>query len=308
MRRRSSTTRWKFALVWLRLGSGLVERARSAGAIGYHPNYQTTAHAIIQRAAGEAGSVETGVMLAYIPAGTEYRDLLAVPSNDRLAAVTVYQPLAPAPSSEVVLPRRYRAVLRTIYERSGLRREAIESSPGHVVMSSQLETDFDSKRSLLSVDVQRIGADISPRVGELERAHVGDVTHVDLLMTDPALEPAVEELRACGFFFCALLPEYAGSDVLRLQRLRVGNWRLSLAAATQNARRLVTTIGMVSLRYRLTREPITPSELWRNDCARTNPLSTKNSDTAKSPAVSSTKGLPASAASHGNRRSCGAPV
>jgi len=205
------------------LGIELVERARSTGAVGYHHS-QTTAHAIIQRATGEAGSVETGVMLAYIPAGTEYRELIAAPSNDRLAAVTVYQPLAYAPPRQVVVPRRYAPALQKIYERAGLRREGVDPGAGEIVSTSELETDFDSKRALLRVGVHRIGIDVSGCVGDLERAHPADVTQVDLLLTDPAIEQAVEDLRARGFFLCALLPEYAGSDVLRLQRPRAGNW------------------------------------------------------------------------------------
>jgi hypothetical protein len=220
-----------------RLGMGLVDLARSAGAVGYH-HYQTTAHAIIQRAAGDAGGVETGVMLAYIPADTEYRDLVATSPKGRLAAVTVYQTLGTAPPREVVLPRRYGPVLREIYARAGLERKEIAPAPARASSSAKLSTDFDPQRALLRIDVAHAGDDLCARVDELERAYASEVTHVDLLLSDPAVENAVETLRAQGFFFCALLPEYAASDVLRLQRLRTGVW-VAPQLVTADARKLL---------------------------------------------------------------------
>lgn len=206
-----------------RLGSALVEVTRSRGAVGYQ-HYQTTAHAIIQRAAGETGAVETGVMLAYIPAGTEYRDLLAAAPQGRLAAVSVYQALGPAPAREVALPRRYRAMLREIYARAGLPRREIDPCSEEMPRHAKVETDFDPERALLRIDVEHAGADLLALVGELERAYPSDVTHVDLSLADPAAERAVDDLRGAGFFFCSLLPEYAASDVLRLQRLATASW------------------------------------------------------------------------------------
>ena len=206
-----------------RLGGALVELARGTGAIGYH-HYQTTAHAIIQRAAGATSAVETGVMLAYIPAGTEYRDLLTNAPQGRLAAVTVYQALGSAPRREVVLPQRYAALLREIYASAGLERVELAPLSRHAHASAMLTMDFDRQRALLRVDVERAGIDLCARVCELERASPGDVTQVDLRLTDLAIEHAVDELRTHGFFFCALLPEYATGDVLRLQRLRTEAW------------------------------------------------------------------------------------
>jgi serine/threonine-protein kinase RsbW len=206
-----------------RLGVGLVDLARSAGAVGYH-HYQTTAHAIIQRTAGQAGSVETGVMLAYIPAATEYRDLVAASPAGRLAAVTVYQALGRAPARDVLVPGRYASLLCDLYARAGIERDAIDAGSAIVASSARIATDFDAQRSLLRIHVERIGVDLRDHVDALERAHPSDVTQVDLLLSDRAVDRGVEDLRARGFFFCALLPAYAASDVLRLQRLRTASW------------------------------------------------------------------------------------
>lgn len=206
-----------------RLGAGLVELARAAGAVGYH-HYQTTAHAIIQRAAAEAGGAETGIMLAYIPAATEYRDLVSPSPAGRLAAVTVYQALAVAPVRDVVLPRRYDALLRDIYDAAGLERHGISSHRESVSSSTHTTTDFDAQRSLLRIHVDHIGTDLGAQVTAIEREHPSDVTHVDLVLSDRSVSRGVEDLHARGFFFCSLLPEYAASDVLRLQRLHTASW------------------------------------------------------------------------------------
>jgi GNAT superfamily N-acetyltransferase len=206
-----------------RLGAGLVELARAAGAVGYH-HYQTTAHEIIQRAAAEAGGTETGIMLAYIPAATEYRDLVSPSLTDRLAAVTAYQALAVAPVRDVALPRRYGALLREIYSAAGIPRREIPSSLESVSASANVASDFDAQRSLLRIHVERVGADLCAQVDAIEREHPSDITHVDLVLSDPSVARKVEALHARGFFFCALLPEYAASDVLRLQRLHTVSW------------------------------------------------------------------------------------
>lgn len=222
------------------LGGRLVELARSVGAVGYH-HVQTTAHEIIQRAAGEVGGVETGVMLAYIPAGTEYRDLVAGAPQGRLAAVTVYQALVPAPPRDVAVPRRYAALLRTIYARARLERRSIESRYDDRGTVTALAAEAEPRRALLRIDVEKVGADVGARVDSLERTHANDVTHVDLPLSDPAVEDAVESLRAKGFFFCALLPEYAPGDVLRLQRLRTASWVRPKLVVSQ-ARELLATV------------------------------------------------------------------
>jgi hypothetical protein len=163
-------------------------------------------------------------MLAYIPASTEYRDLVSPSPTDRLAAVTAYQALGVATVRNVVLPRRYGALLREIYNATGIRRHEIPTRRESVSSSAYVTRDFDAQRSLLRIHVEDIGTDLGAQVNAIEREHPCDVTHVDLVLSDHSVSGAVEDLHAQGFFFCALLPEYAASDVLRLQRLHTASW------------------------------------------------------------------------------------
>jgi len=201
-----------------RLGAALFEACRVGGYIGFH-HYPTTAHAIMQKLAVQAGGIETGVMLDYIPAGTDYRDLGGTSEHGRRAVVTVYQPLAPAPARSVFLPRRHEAMLREIYGRAGLERIACTAAERLPSSCTRVRSHVDARRGLLRIEVESAGADLCARVDEIADAHAAAVTHVDVLLSDPAATRAVETLHARGFVFCALLPEFASSDVLRLQRL-----------------------------------------------------------------------------------------
>jgi predicted GNAT family acetyltransferase len=201
-----------------RLGAALFGACRDGGAIGF-PHYPTTAHPIMQKLAVQGGGVETGLMLAYIPADTDYRDLGGTSASGRLAVVVVYQPLAAAPAREVFLPPRFASLLGTLYARAGLARTARTPGATFVASATRLRSTFDPARGLLHVDVERGGADAGERIREATAGAAAVITHVDLPLSDPATPAVVEALRADGFFFCALLPEFAASDVLRLQRL-----------------------------------------------------------------------------------------
>jgi GNAT superfamily N-acetyltransferase len=204
-----------------RLGAALFEACRVGGYVGFH-HYPTTAHAIMQKLAVQAGGVETGVMLSYSPAGTDYRDLGGKSDQGRLAVVVVYQPLAPAPARDVFLPARYEAMLCEIYGRAGLERGVSAPAGAIAGASTRLRSRLDARRGLLRIEVESAGSDLEAFVDGLLREQLAEVAQVDLRLSDPGVGAAVEVLRELGFFFCAILPEFAASDdVLRLQRVAV---------------------------------------------------------------------------------------
>jgi len=202
-----------------RLGAALFEACRTSGYVGFH-HYPTTAHAIMQKLAVQAGGIETGVMLSYIPEGTDYRDLGGKSEKGRIAVVVVYQPLAPAPVRSVFLPLCFEEMLCEIYVRAGLEREVRGATVPTAQSPTRLRARHDARRDLLRVEVDRVGGDLVERVEAAAQRAPAEVTHVDLLLSDPGAPNAVDALVDSGFLFCALLPEFAAADVLRLQRLR----------------------------------------------------------------------------------------
>jgi GNAT superfamily N-acetyltransferase len=201
-----------------RLAEGVIELCREGGFLGFH-HYPTTAHPVMQKLAVECGGIETGIMLDYIPAGTEYREIEGGPLEDRLGVVVVYQPLQLTPEREVFLPESLAAPIREIYTRGGWPRVLRSDSSGLPARETRLESRLDARRKLLRIEVSRIGGDLIGRVeAMLARSHA-EVWQVDLPMIEPSLSAAARALRGLGFFFSAVLPEYLDGDVLRLQQV-----------------------------------------------------------------------------------------
>lgn len=201
-----------------RLGAGVVALCREGGFLGFH-HYPTTVHPIMQKLAVASGGIESGLLLAYIPSGTEYREIEGAVLQDRPAVVVVYQPLAPTPPREVWVPGELAGPIGAIYARGELPRTVRVAARALPPVATQLVSTADRRRGSLRIAVERIGDDLGARVAAVLAGSDASVWQVDLPMADPSLGAAVGALRASGFFFAALLPEYRDGDVLRLQRL-----------------------------------------------------------------------------------------
>jgi GNAT superfamily N-acetyltransferase len=199
-----------------RLGARLSQICRDDGRVGFL-HYPTTAHPVMQRLATHSG-IETGLMLAYIPAATDYRGL-AQRAGERWAATVVFQALREVPEREVFMPARYARLIGSIYARTGLSRTTHPPTSAATDAATLLDAEDSPRRGLLRVRVRSIGNDID---GALERTFQGaavDVLQLDLPLADPGIGVAVAAASQQGFRFSAVLPEYDPGDVLRLQAL-----------------------------------------------------------------------------------------
>lgn len=224
------------------LGIALVERCRNDGFAGF-VHFPTTAHEVMQRTAVRFGGVETGVMLAYVPAETEYLEVEAERPAGRLAATVVYQPIGTLVERDVLIPERYEALLGRLYSSLGARRGRLaERQPGE---RSSLRSNYTAKRALLQLSVAAVGADLGSLIrGLTAEQAAATVTHVDLPLADPGVGRAVDRLVELGFFYCCLLPEFARGDVLRMQRLSdAASGAYQPALATEGARALLELIN-----------------------------------------------------------------
>jgi GNAT superfamily N-acetyltransferase len=197
-----------------RLGGALADLCRQQGYVGY-VHYPTTAHGIMQARSVAGGGVETGVMLCYIPADTEYQAIDRPPG--RLAATVVYQPFARAPHRVTQLPQAY-PWLADLYTRSGIER-TFRRHGGALGGVSRLVSRMNERRGLLHIDCETPGADLAAVVSTLLAELRPAVAHVDVDLSTLTADAAVEALRRIGFFYCGLLPEFGDADVLRLQWL-----------------------------------------------------------------------------------------
>ena len=148
-----------------KLGNGLRELTLREGFVGY-VHYPTTAHEIMQKSATSGTGRETGIMLGYVPAETDYLDINQ--PRGRLAATIVYQPLAEIPAARIHVPNRYVSLIRSFAGSLGILRE-ISASP--IDEEAATATDFSlvrhHKRGLVSMQVATIGSDLSKHVDAL---------------------------------------------------------------------------------------------------------------------------------------------
>lgn len=203
-----------------RLGVALSEMCRDQGFYGYH-HYPTTAHPIMQKLSVSSGGIETGLMLEYIPSGTEYREFEGAPSGERLAVTVVYQPLNPAPSRALYLPPEYDHLLRAVIEKSDLHRTIVSEAAQKPmrVPGSSIRVVNDPRRGLFRLECPSLGEDLFDRVDVALSETDADVVQIDLPLHDPLPARLIREMRKRQFVFCAWMPEYFEGDILRLQRL-----------------------------------------------------------------------------------------
>lgn len=201
------------------LGKALHERVVRDGFVGT-ANYPTTAHQIMQRAATAGGGIETGVMLAYVAAHTQYEGMER--KAGRVAATVVYQPIAPPPHREVIVPSRYRDAIKDLYARLNFKRTKSSPSPGGLIADqAYVDIHYNERRGSSHAFVRDPGANLGTMIADHVRLHQPHVTYIDLPLDDPHIDTTIDALRDVGFHYCALMPEYAHTDVLRLQALHM---------------------------------------------------------------------------------------
>ncbi len=191
--------------------AGEMERRGYVGCVSYPVTLSTVTHRLTRA----GGGVETGMLVAHLPAETTTH-VARVPTRSRSSVLVMYQPLREAPKREVFAPQRHSAIMRQIYGRAGLGRRIVDA--GHIAPTGLtiLVTKFEEVRSLMSFVVARVGADVCDRISSEYGSTV--IQQIDLRLDDVHTPWAGERLRNEGFAFAAVLPEYASGDVLRLQR------------------------------------------------------------------------------------------
>jgi GNAT superfamily N-acetyltransferase len=201
-----------------RVAGGLAERALALGLVGVH-DYPVTVHAATQRI-GQGFGVDTGLMLANMPADVVFERMNAAPGQARTSSVIRWLPFGRSPERTVHLPTRYRAMIEALYAACYLRRDLADPRPGP--SKSELSASYDSRRRTLKVQVLRVGSDLALRVASEMNAPGREgalIAHADISLRDPASAFATDALRQMGFFFAGLLPEYHDGDTLRMQWL-----------------------------------------------------------------------------------------
>lgn len=203
-----------------RVAMGLAQQSMALGLVGVH-DYPVTVHAATQRI-GAGFVVNTGLMLANMPADVEFQEMENPVEGARTSSLVRWIPFSLAPQRKVHLPAPYREQIEALYAEAYLSRTIFEPDNRIGGGASELDCSYDGRRQTLRIAVTRAGRDLGAKVdaeirGSVDRGSL--IAHVDLRLGDAVTPAAVEMLRAQGFSFAGLLPEFRDGDVLRMQWL-----------------------------------------------------------------------------------------
>ncbi len=200
----------------------LADWARGVGLRGIYSE-ATAAHPYTQEANLALGAHETGLLLGYIPATVEYRDIDT--ARGRRQSVTLfYLKTNDGVHRPVFVPARHRELVDRIFEIGGLRGQLEQAGDGYETPDySRLDVHVRPDHGQAIVTVQEPGADLT-RTMELRLRELHDdgfaCVYADLPLARPATERLGAELEELGFFFGGVFPNRRGDDdVLRLQHL-----------------------------------------------------------------------------------------
>jgi hypothetical protein len=170
------------------------------------------------------GGGVTGILLGHIPAGTQYQGIEHAFGNARIGCVVFYQPISKASALRVHLPGCYREIVAQIYRSIGLPRElAACSDAARNDMDISLFVNPKRGSSVLQMGFARDQDELTstPKsIGEAIGEIRSPVVYVDVRLTHPGAQKAIEELRSYGFCMGCLLPGSRHTEAMRMQRIR----------------------------------------------------------------------------------------
>lgn len=226
-------------LAW-QVGDELTRWCRSLGYAGFL-HYPTTDHHIMQRQSIKAG-YETGLMLGYIPAQTDggVRDQT---STLRQAATVVYQPLARSQPLNVYCPSPYQAQLTDYAKQIGLPRTWLGGTSAGAQLPTEASLTTFPRRGLARLHISRVGDDFEALLENfLARQRDLPCLQLDVCMDDTNIGEAAQCAARCGFLFCAWLPGFTHTDVLRLQKVDLAQTEFNPQVVNPTARALLLQI------------------------------------------------------------------
>jgi len=191
------------------VGQSMLER----GYLGYL-SYPVTMNTVTHRLTRATGGIETGLLLAKLPASTT-ESIAREPTAGRSSSLVLYQPLKPMGVRRVAMPERYRELISNMFDRCGIDYEEVEPV-AKPKAASEVKFRIDQTTAVRTSTVARIGTDLADAI-RFDKAAAID--HVDLDLADPAAPWATDSLRRTGFFFGAVLNCGNRGDLLRLQRI-----------------------------------------------------------------------------------------
>jgi len=184
-----------------------------------------TVHPYSQKGSLELGAHETGFLLGYSPGTVSFQNISESGKPRRQSIALMFTPVLPGEKKNIYVPSDYENLIGPIYNNIGFERNIIAENKksdyeyphdGHITVSLRP----DHNQGIITVDEfgSKTITEISFHLKQLRLQRV-DCIYVDLPINNKGAGVIASHLRNMGFFFGYVIPEFADSDVLRLQLL-----------------------------------------------------------------------------------------
>ncbi|HXJ81437.1 MAG TPA: GNAT family N-acetyltransferase [Candidatus Methylomirabilis sp.] len=198
-------------------------RATERGMLGLYGE-AVTVHPYSQMSNIALGFTVVGVQLGDEAPTVDFKAINREESKKRTATVLNFLRTSEGPHREVYVPPQHKEMIERIYAQGKLPRTLVEREPAVTAeaSSAQVRVDASSEWSEGLIRVTAYGPDLTElvrfRLRELCLRRI-DWICLDLPLSDPGARRFCASLEALGFFFCGVIPDLVGDDILRLQYL-----------------------------------------------------------------------------------------
>jgi hypothetical protein len=221
-----------------RLKAAALAHAREIGLAGVWAD-AVTVHAFTQKANLALGAKLCAADLGISPANETFRGIAAPATPQRVTCLLYFIPLRPRAARPLFAPPRHHEILRQLLAPLGAAIEFGAPTPpaGHGALRVQLVPTA----ATAYLTATRLGLDTVPAIRRAQRDLIehshAEAIFADLPLQDSATPQVAEELRASGFSFAGIAPEFAeAGDLLRLVHLaddlKIENMQLAAPAAS----------------------------------------------------------------------------
>jgi len=183
-------------------------------------------HPYTQKGNISLGAHETGFLIGFTPSTMFFKKIEKQQRTKRQTTVLFYLKLKEEEQKKVYLPFHHKAMIKKIYEMSGLNRKIEKATEKNISQNidekSQIDVKVQTEPGRAFMKVSQFGKDVVELIGfrlrELCLQKI-DCIYVDLPLNHPMVQRICAPLEMKGFFFAGIIPEMFDGDVLRLQYL-----------------------------------------------------------------------------------------
>jgi len=190
----------------------------------------TAVHPYSQKAILSVGSVETGVLLGWIPravhndAATSPGSADIAPGRYRQSAVLFYKRTNDGSERAIYAPTHYAEMVEAIAQSAQLRGTITALPKGaQLAGRTRLHTEIEQRHNIAVIHVYEPGADLVEEVRAVRHHlfhHGLDAVYIDLPLEHPGTALVTDQVKELGASFAGVFPNTrADGDVLRMQSL-----------------------------------------------------------------------------------------